>query len=157
MSLLDALLGRAKSEIVFPKASPASPSSPPTMKRDTLEKINRGNFSKESPQPEHAKTTRECLPKRRPGIDLGTYRGCDDVEEALEIVGYLEALSGRHSATASEIAEKLHGRNYTLERVVEIYRACEALRAAGILISGRDGYGYQIVPGEGRKHQEAKS
>jgi hypothetical protein len=81
----------------------------------------------------------------------------NDIEGALAVIGQLEALPVQHSATASEIAERLHGASYTLDHVIEIYHACEALRAAGILIGGHQGYGYQIAPSKGHTRTEANT
>lgn len=70
----------------------------------------------------------------------------EDIDLALKIGFYLETLSSHRSVTASEIAETFHGRDYTLEQVIEIFRICEELREARILIRGWDGYGY-CLPG----------
>jgi len=67
----------------------------------------------------------------------------DDIALALKIATYLETAPVHHSVTASEIAEALHGRDYTLAQVIDVYRICEELRDALILIRGQDGYGYQ--------------
>lgn len=69
----------------------------------------------------------------------------EDIELALKVGGYLEMLPAHRSATASEIAEALHGRSYTLAQMTDIYGICEELREAKILIRGRDGYGYQFA------------
>ncbi len=68
----------------------------------------------------------------------------EDIDLALKIGTHLETLPVHRSATASEIAEVLHGQDYTLAQVVDIYRICQELREARILIRGREGYGYQF-------------
>jgi hypothetical protein len=70
-------------------------------------------------------------------------RTSTDVELALRISTFLEALPGNRSATASEIAEGLFGRDYTLGHVVNCYHCCRAMEEAKVLIQGLDGYGYQ--------------
>jgi len=70
----------------------------------------------------------------------------EDINLALKIRNYLDQLPKYQSATASEIAEALHGRNYTLEQMVEIYRICEELLQSQILGPGRNGYGYGLQP-----------
>ena len=81
----------------------------------------------------------------------------EEIELALRIGAFLETLPGHQSVTASEIAEKLYGGDYTLNRVLEVYQICEALRASKVLILGRDGYGYQLCCWAKRRDAEAKS
>jgi hypothetical protein len=78
----------------------------------------------------------------QPGL-LSGFDQLGDIDLALSVVTHLEALPSHISATACEIAEALHGRDYTLDQVIQAYRLCEELREARILIRGRDGYGYQ--------------
>lgn len=68
----------------------------------------------------------------------------EDIDLALKIGSYLETLPAHQSATASQIAEAFHGRQYALDKVIDIYFVCEELHAARILIRGLDGYGYQL-------------
>jgi hypothetical protein len=67
-----------------------------------------------------------------------------DIDLALKIGTYMESLPAHQSAPATQIAEALHGRDYTLAQVVDIRRVCEELREARILIRSRDGYGYRL-------------
>ncbi len=68
---------------------------------------------------------------------------CVEVDLALRIGTFLEALPGNRSATASEIAEALFGPGYKLDHVISCYRCCKVLEEAKLLIHGLDGYGYQ--------------
>lgn len=68
----------------------------------------------------------------------------DEIALAVKIGNYLATLPAHQSVTASEIAEAFHGRDYTLDQVIEAYRICEQLREARLLNRGRDGYGYQL-------------
>jgi hypothetical protein len=81
---------------------------------------------------------------RRPSNTLKPVQQEIGGDLALKIRAYLETLPTDQKATADEIAEALHGRNYTLSHVAEAYRVCEELREAQILIRGRDGYGHQV-------------
>jgi hypothetical protein len=100
------------------------------------------------PAPYKPKGTTEAasLPRCQPSYDI---------EDALAIIGSLEALPAQRSATATEIAETLHGTNCTLTQIIQIYRICEALRAANIVILGQDGYGYRIALGRETKSDGA--
>jgi len=68
----------------------------------------------------------------------------DDIALALKVIALLEKLPDCRSLTISEITEAFYGRGYTLDQVTEVYRDCEELREARILIRARDGYGYQL-------------
>jgi hypothetical protein len=68
-----------------------------------------------------------------------------EIELALKVGRYLNTFPGHRSVTASEIADTLFGKECGLDRVLEVYRICEELREARIVIKGRDGYGYQSV------------
>jgi hypothetical protein len=81
----------------------------------------------------------------RPGSPTESKQSAEDIDLALKIGAYLEKLPAHQSATASQIAEAHHGRQYTLEHVIEAYQICEEMRGARILIRGRDGYGYQLA------------
>jgi hypothetical protein len=67
-----------------------------------------------------------------------------DIELALRVIACLKAPPAHQSFTASELAERLHGRGYTLDHVIEIYRVCGLLCEARILVPGRDRYGYRL-------------
>lgn len=81
---------------------------------------------------------------KQDGQPPGVTRSPEDIDLALKIGAYLEMLPANRSATTSELAEALYGTWYTLDNVTDIYLVCEELREAGILIRGRDGYGYQL-------------
>jgi hypothetical protein len=70
---------------------------------------------------------------------------CEDIELALKIRGHLETLPGHVSATCTEMGDALFGKRCTLAQIMEIYSICEDLRKTGILIEGRNGYGYQLA------------
>jgi hypothetical protein len=95
---------------------------------------------------ELAPAIRELKPKllRVLGGKIGEPGQLKDIELALHIYSHLVSLPAFQSATACEVAGALHGRNYTLDHVIEVYRACEQLLEARILIRGRDGYGFQL-------------
>jgi len=80
----------------------------------------------------------------QPGQQPRAFTSAEDIDLALKVGGYLETLFDHSSATASQIAEALHGLDYTLVQVTEIYRICEELRQARIVVRGRDGYGYRF-------------
>lgn len=94
-----------------------------------------------SPIPEKAETPET----RETGPSPGTKRGPStvDVDLALRIKTFFEALPGNRSATAGEIAEALFGPGYKLDQVISCYRCCKALEEAKLLIQGLYGYGYQ--------------
>jgi hypothetical protein len=97
---------------------------------------------------ELAPTIRELKPRLLRALRDQTGEPCHelkDIELGLKICGQLASLPAHRSATAVEIAEAFHGRDYALDRVFEVYRVCEELRQAGILTRGRDGYGYQCL------------
>lgn len=71
-------------------------------------------------------------------------QSAEDIDLALKIGTFLETLPAHQSATASQIAEALYGRQYLLDHVTDIYCVCEELRGARILNRGRDGYGYEL-------------
>jgi hypothetical protein len=82
--------------------------------------------------------TTETAETNLPASDPG------DVDLAMRIATFLETLSEHQSATASEIAERFYGADYTLNQILEVYRICEILRSDRLLIRAREGYGYQL-------------
>jgi len=69
------------------------------------------------------------------------------VYQMAKVRGFLEAFPDNRSATASEIAEALFGRDYRLDNVFDCHQCCPPLEEVQVVIPGLDGCGYQITRG----------
>jgi len=99
-----------------------------------------GRMNETEAKPAETGSRRGSQPRPEPSARYPT----KDIELALRVIACLKAPLAHQSFTASELAERLHGRGYTLDHVIEIYRVCGLLCEARILVPGRDRYGYQL-------------